>query len=275
MQNQFNSSESITLEVENYLDAIEENTMTEKMYSAVYFKELDEDPDDCGCRGSAEKNLQGKPIQWTSFANQFFNTALIAKERPFDGLVTTVEALDKNEEGDLKKTTAELAIPYNGGSSESFAMQIYMGPNEYNTLKAFDIDLESVIPFGTSIFGDINRHFIRPFFDWLSNFISSKGMVIIVLIFIIKMALYPLTYKMLHSQAKMGALKPQLAGLKEKYKDDAQKVQMETMKIYREYGVSPLGGCFSHDCSNPHLVRVVQVFSGIDHIQTGVFSLGP
>jgi YidC/Oxa1 family membrane protein insertase len=50
-------------------------------------------------------------------------------------------------------------------------------------------------------------------------------------------------YKMLHSQAKMGALKPQLAHLKTKYKDEPQKVQMETMKIYREYGVSPLGGC--------------------------------
>ncbi|MBK9583683.1 MAG: membrane protein insertase YidC [Saprospiraceae bacterium] len=57
------------------------------------------------------------------------------------------------------------------------------------------------------------------------------------------MALYPLMYKMLYSQAKMGALKPELAHLKEKYKDDMQKQQMETMKIYREYGVSPLGGC--------------------------------
>lgn len=57
------------------------------------------------------------------------------------------------------------------------------------------------------------------------------------------MALYPLMYKTLYSQAKMGALKPELAHLKEKYKDDMQKQQMETMKIYREYGVSPLGGC--------------------------------
>lgn len=50
-------------------------------------------------------------------------------------------------------------------------------------------------------------------------------------------------YKMLHSQAKMGQLKPEIAELKAKFPDDNQKVQMETMKMYREYGVSPLGGC--------------------------------
>jgi len=100
-----------------------------------------------------------------------------------------------------------------------------------------------VIPFGRSIFGAINRWVIRPSFDFLSKYIGSKGVVIIVLIFIIKMLLYPLTYKMLHSQAKMGALKPKLAGLTEKFKDDPQKKQVETMSIYREYGVSPLGGC--------------------------------
>ena len=64
-----------------------------------------------------------------------------------------------------------------------------------------------------------------------------------MLIFILKMLLYPLMYKMLHSQAKMGLLKPKIAGIKEKYPDDSQKVQVETMKMYREYGVSPLGGC--------------------------------
>ena len=63
------------------------------------------------------------------------------------------------------------------------------------------------------------------------------------MIFLIKMVLYPLTYKMLKSQAKMGALKPELKGLKDRYKDDPQTQQVETMKIYREYGVSPLGGC--------------------------------
>jgi len=120
---------------------------------------------------------------------------------------------------------------------------MYIGPNEFERLQTFDNSLEEIIPFGRSIFGSINRWVIRPAFNWLSKFIPSKAITIIVMIFILKMLLYPLMYKMLHSQAKMGVLKPELAGLKEKYKDEPQKVQMETMKKYREYGVSPFGGC--------------------------------
>ncbi len=243
VQNEIIPGQKITLEIDNYLDPIEENVQFEKTYSTVYFKEVEDDSENCSCRGNDTKDRENTKIEWTSFANQFFNTTLVARSAPFDGLVATTEMLGDQTE-DLKKTTALMNIPFNGSSDEAFDMEMYIGPNEYRRLRAFDNDLEEIIPFGRSIFGDINRLFIRPFFDWLSQFIGSKGMVIIVLIFIIKMALYPLTYKMLHSQAKMGALKPQLAGLKSKFKDDAQKVQMETMKVYREYGVSPFGGCF-------------------------------
>lgn len=122
-------------------------------------------------------------------------------------------------------------------------MSIYAGPNDYRRLAKFDNELGQIIPYGRSIFGTINRYVIRPVFEFLSSFIGSKGLVIILLILMIKVLLYPLMYKMLHSQAKMQALKPEIAHLKEKHKDDAQKVQVETMKIYGSYGVSPLGGC--------------------------------
>ena len=106
------------------------------------------------------------------------------------------------------------------------------------------MSLEDVIPYGWSIFGTINRWVIRPIFTFLSGFIGSKGIVILLLTLIVKLVLYPLTYKMLYSQSKMAALKPQIANMKEKYKNDQQKQQMETMKLYREFGVNPLGGCF-------------------------------
>jgi YidC/Oxa1 family membrane protein insertase len=75
------------------------------------------------------------------------------------------------------------------------------------------------------------------------SFIGIKGIVILVLTLIVKLLLYPLSYKMLYSQAKMTALKPQLSSLREKFKDDPSQMQMESMKIYREFGVNPLGGC--------------------------------
>ncbi len=225
---------------EQYLDKLEKNVQFEKYYSTVYFKPTDDDSEYCNCRGDGDEESDEK-IKWISHANQFFNTSIIANSNPFEGGQFNTKMMEEDASS-IKWTSSKTALSF-AGSQVSQNFTIYAGPNEFNTLKSYGVGLEEVIPFGRSIFGAINRWVIRPSFDFLSKFIGSKGVVIIVLIFIIKMLLYPLTYKMLHSQAKMGALKPKLAGLTEKFKDDPQKKQVETMSIYREYGVSPLGGC--------------------------------
>lgn len=227
----------------NHLSKYEKGENFEQNYSTVYFKKSEKDPDYCKCVSDDKKELEGARLDWISHSNQFFNASLLAKESPFDGGVLETKMTDLKQSDVLKIVQSQVLIPINNSNSDKFAMTLYIGPNEFKRLKAFDTGLEEIIPFGSSIFGTINRWMIRPFFEFLSQFISSKGIVIIVLIFLIKMMLYPLMYKMLYSQAKMGALKPELTALKEKHKDDMQKQQMETMKMYREYGVSPLGGC--------------------------------
>ncbi len=232
---------SIQFNWDQYLDRLEKNVTFEKYYTTVYFKPSDDDSDYCNCRSDSEEIVDDESIKWISHTNQFFNTSIIANRNNFkNGAFSTVMQPEDSEW--LKLTKASTNIPMNSGEI-SEAYTIYAGPNEFETLKAYGIGLEEIIPFGRSIFGAINRWVIRPSFNFLSKYIGSKGVVIIVLIFIIKMLLYPLTYKMLQSQAKMGALKPKLAHLSEKFKDDPQKKQVETMSIYREYGVSPLGGC--------------------------------
>ncbi len=225
----------------NYLDRIELNTNFEKYYSTVYFKESDENSDYCNCRSNDTEEVKN-PVEWVSNVNQFFNTSIVAKNKKMEnGRFETIATED--EDPDLKVIKSEYEYALDFTNQESIESSIYIGPNEFNRLLTFDNSLEQIIPFGRSIFGTINRWLIRPSFNWLSKFIGSKGIVIVVLIFIIKMLLYPLMYKMLHSQAKMGLLKPEIAKLREKMPDDKQKIQMETMKLYREYGVSPLGGC--------------------------------
>ncbi len=226
----------------NYLDKLELNENFERYYATVYFKESGESSDYCNCRSDDLEEIDEKPIEWISHVNQFFNTSIIAKNKKFENGRFETIALEK-EDKDLKLIKTEAEIPLDLVSNESLEYSIYIGPNEFNNLTTYNNGLEEIIPFGRSIFGTINRWIIRPAFNFLSGFIGSKGVVIIVLIFILKMLLYPLMYKMLHSQAKMGLLKPKIAGIKEKYPDDSQKVQVETMKMYREYGVSPLGGC--------------------------------
>jgi len=225
----------------NYLDRLELNTTFEQYYSTIYFKEVNEDSDYCNCRTDDKEEVE-KRVEWVANVNQFFNTSIMAENVKFENSIFETVALDKENE-DLKLLKTEFDIPLNLSRNENIEMSMYIGPNEFKTLKAYDNKLEEIIPFGRSLFGSINRWIIRPAFNFLSGIIGSKGVVIIVLIFIIKMLLYPLMYKMLHSQAKMGALKPELASLKDKFKGDQQKIQMETMKVYKEYGVSPLGGC--------------------------------
>ena len=237
------SNPKMKLRWHHYLDRIELNTNFEKYYSTVYFKETTESSDYCNCRGDDKEETGSKKVEWLSHVNQFFNTSLIAENTKFENGVFETVMPEDNEDPDLKLIKSEVDIPLNLSAYEEVKMKLFVGPNEYKRLKGYGTELEQIIPFGRSIFGSINRHIIRPAFNWLSGFIGSKGIVIILLIFIIKMLLYPLMYKMLHSQAKMGALKPELADLKAKYKDEPQKAQMETMKVYREYGVSPLGGC--------------------------------
>ncbi|MBK9257601.1 MAG: membrane protein insertase YidC [Saprospiraceae bacterium] len=227
----------------NNLSKYEIGEAFEQNYSTAYFKKSEKDPDYCNCVSDDKQDLTGSRIDWVSHTNQFFNTSILALKTPFDGAILETKMTDVKNSDILKVIQSEVLIPVKNPSADEFVMSMYIGPNEFKRLRSFEAGLEEIIPFGSSIFGTINRWVIRPFFDYLSQFISSKGIVILVLIFIIKMMLYPLMYKMLYSQAKMGALKPELVQLKEKHKDDMQKQQLETMKIYREYGVSPLGGC--------------------------------
>jgi len=234
------NAERIHLKWIDYLDKIEINDNFEKFYTSVYFKEVDETPDYCSCRGDDNEKVEGR-VKWVSHANQFFNTSLVSQDAFENGEFTTT--MMEEDAPELKKITTEVDLPLTGGSSEQYSMKIYSGPNDFEVLAAYSPGLENIIPYGWSIFGTINRWVIRPAFNFLSGFISSKGICILLLTFIIKLILFPLTYKMLYSQQKMAALKPRLTKLKEKFKDDTQAYSMEQMKLYREYGASPLGGC--------------------------------
>ena len=225
----------------NQLDKVEKNSDFERTYSTVYFKENTESVDYCNCRSDAVENLSTQPIKWFAHSNQFFSSSLIADES-FEGGVFETKMLPVTDDN-MKTTSAIVGFPLKG-SGVATTMKMYIGPNDFENLRHYHVNLEDVIPFGTSIFGSINRWVMRPIFNFLIGFIGSKGLVILLLTLLVKLALFPLSYKMLQSQAKMSALKPSLAGLREKHKDDMQKQQMETMKVYREYGVNPLGGCF-------------------------------
>ena len=243
----------------NYMPKLENGDLFEQRYTSVYYKMTDEsDPDYCSCTSDDIEEMKGEQLDWVSHSNQFFNATLSARTKPFAGGVQETHMIDLKGSEDLKRLQSALSLDFKG--IDTYELEMYIGPNDYERLKAFDTELEQIIPYGTSIFGSINRYVVRPFFNLLSGLFSNKGIAILIMIFIIKMALYPLLYKMLYSQAKMGALKPELAGLKEKFKDNPQKMQMDSMKIYQEYGVSPLSGCLPMLIQMPIWIALYRFF---------------
>jgi YidC/Oxa1 family membrane protein insertase len=234
------NAETIKLSKVNFMDKIERSVRFEKTYSTVHFKKTDDDPDNCSWTSSDTETPDGQ-IKWTADANQFFSSILKA-DQAFSKGVFEVETLDDELE-DLKISKVELDIPYNHASSETFGMSYFIGPNDFDLLRTFDDSQEDIVAFGRSILGTINRWVIRPIFNFLQKLVGNMGIAIILLTLMVKLILYPLTYKMLYSQSKMQALKPRLEKMKEKHKDDKQAIQVETMKLYQEYGANPLGGC--------------------------------
>ncbi len=233
------SQQQLRLNWVNHLDKLEKNQTYERTMSSVYYKKSSDSPDYCDCRKNDVESLGQEPVQWFSHSNQFFNTSLLANSFAFREFVgETMMLTDADPDLKLLRTTA--VLPFENGTA---SMTIYSGPNEFDRLRAMGSNLEDIIPFGASIFGAINRWVMHPIFEFLSRYIGMAGLVILMLTLLVKLCVYPLTYRMVLSQSKMSALKPQLETLKKKHGDDQQAMSVETMKLYSTYGVNPLGGC--------------------------------
>jgi YidC/Oxa1 family membrane protein insertase len=235
-------SNQLQLTIENYLDKMERNQNYERTMSSVYYKVNDGDYDYCDCRANDQKAMGGAPVKWFAHSNQFFNTSIVAHDFLFTNFVGETEMYD-DFKPDLKRLKTTATIPLSNLSAGYASMMIYSGPNEFKRLKSYNQSLEDIIPFGSSILGGINRVIIYPIFDVLLRIVGHQGIVILLLTLLVKLILFPLTYRMVLSQSKMAALKPKIDALRKKFGDDQQAMSAETMKLYSEFGVNPLGGC--------------------------------
>ena len=220
--------------------------------------------------GSDEKEVKDK-LKWISAKNQFFSTVLIA-----DSIFSTAKMVsvatnkdDADYEKYLKDVTIHTMVPYNNAKDVPASFYFYLGPNRYHTLASYDkfspkedLKLTRLIPLGWSLFRWINTGIIIPVFDWLGKFISNYGIIILVLTILLKMVLWPLTFKSYASQAKMRILAPDIAKINEKYpnQEDAIKKQQKTMELYRQAGASPMGGCLPMLLQMPILIAMFTFF---------------
>ena len=231
--------------------AVEENSVDEANYSnaSVYYgdEQVIVDASDVG--KVHEEDFNGR-VDWLSIRNKYF-TAIIAPQDPsgVDGAYLKGIREQKANAGVKEYYSGRLIIPFKNTDFESKSFTIYLGPVDYDILKNYGRRFEAIVDFG-SFFGlkfivrPIAEYVLLPLFNFLHGFIPNFGIVIIVFSIIIKIVLHPLTKQSYQSMKKMQLLQPKITEIKEKLKDDPQKMNKETMKLYSTYGVNPAGGCF-------------------------------
>ncbi len=226
--------------IQNLVD-VQQNIKSEREKSSIFFKESNGDIDYLSESSDDEEKIDENKIEWIAFKQHFFSSIFSSKQQ-FENtnLVTRLATQD----GVVKtyKATAELA--FNAQANNHYEFNYFFGPNKYKTLKAENQSYEKIINMGWGPMGWINRFLTVPLFDWLDGYALSYGIVILLLTLLLKGAMFPLTRKSYLSMAKMRVLKPQLDAIKEKVGDDnPMLLQQEQMKLYKQAGVNPLGGC--------------------------------
>ncbi|MBJ10014.1 MAG: membrane protein insertase YidC [Flavobacteriales bacterium] len=237
----------------------EKSLDNERMYSTVYYKYLNDDVDYLSETKNEEEELNGK-AQWIGFKHQFFSSVLI-NNNGFDRSAIIKAETHEGSKKFVRELSANITLPYTHKSEESIPLQFYFGPNHYQSLSTYNMDLERMIPLGWGIFRWVNKYAVIPMFNWLDNSITNYGIIILIMTIIIKMVLAPFTLKAYKSQAKMKVLKPEMDKIQEKHKEkDPMKAQQEVMALYKKTGVNPLGGCLPMLLQMPILFAMFRFF---------------
>lgn len=199
------------------------------------------------------------PTDWVAIRTKYFTAAVIPEKEKAQGVHFFAEKVNVGKEEPWEKYGFNLQMPYDGRQKTGNAFTVYLGPLDYDIVKSYDVGLEMMMDFGWAIFRPFGK-FVLFCFTWLHKIIPNYGVVIILFAILIKIVLYPLTKKSYQSMKEMQALQPMLQELNEKYKDNPQKKQQEMMRIYKEHGVNPLGGCIPMLLQMPLLIALFNVF---------------
>jgi YidC/Oxa1 family membrane protein insertase len=253
---------NITLDWRMYLPQQEKGRQNEDNYSGLKFKNYQDDVEDLKLRQQKEiesKNIPTK-LSWVACVDQFFSSVLITDDYFLNASVSSTRTLTSPKY--LRYYTSEIGVPFTPGTDSKIAMKFYFGPNHISTLRKEGLELDKIVNLGKNIIGWINRFVILPIFNLLNRYIGNYGIIILILTLIIKIVLFPLTFKSYQSTAKMQVLKPMIDELGKKFpkKDDAMKKQQATMDLYKRAGVSPMGGCLPMLLQMPILFAMFRFF---------------
>jgi YidC/Oxa1 family membrane protein insertase len=240
--NTLDKSQPISLNWQSVAPQTEYNAANEMQYNQIAYEET-QDGADFNTITEDKKREFKDGVNYLCYKQHYFNTTFLApKGAPF----IKSDAFTKPTNDTSNSTVTALNASLNANGGEQLHFQIYAGPNDYKILKSFNRNLEEIIPLGYGLMSFvkyINKWLIMPIFNALSKVISNYGLIILILTFIVRLLMAPITYKSYVSGAKMKILKPELDALRAKHGDDQQAFGVAQMALFRSAGVSPLGGC--------------------------------
>ena len=242
---------------------LEKGYNNELQYSKLNYRFPDDKKvHDIGRGRDADKRLDAR-VSWFAFQQQFFS-AIMRAENDFASTDLKVKFFEEDDpQRDLMACSASMRCDLDVNSSKvTVPFEFYFGPNDFKTLKSYDQKYEKIIPLGGWLVGWISRIAIIPCFDFFGKFISSYGIIILLMTILIKLVVSPLTIKSYISSAKMNVIRPEVDKLNEKYpkQEDAMKKQQAMMNLYKRAGINPMGGCLPMLLQFPILFAMFRFF---------------
>ncbi len=244
---------------------MEKGYKNETQYSKLdYYFEGDKKPVEIGRGRNASRRVDSK-LSWMAFQQQFFSAILRAPQQFASGELSVNFFPQDDPERNLMACSAKMRLDLPAGADGSVPFEFYFGPNHFKTLKEQGHKYEKIIPLGGWLVGWFTRYAIIPMFDFFHRFISSFGLIILLMTLVIKLVVFPLTYKSYASSAKMSALKPEIDKINAKFphtdnQQEMMKKQQATMDLYKRAGVSPMGGCLPTLLTFPILWAMFRFF---------------
>ncbi|MDR1699428.1 MAG: membrane protein insertase YidC [Prevotellaceae bacterium] len=239
----------------------------ENQYSEIFFKYLADDVDNFGSTRDGSKNLNNR-LKWVAFKSQFFSSILIA-DNSFTSADVSQEIFKDTKNPYLKDFKADLVSDFDVLGEQPLNFRFYYGPNHYKTLNSYDkgakddevLDIQRLVPLGWKLFRWVNLILVIPMFNFFGGFITNYGIIILLMTLVIKLILYPLTYKSYMSSAKMRVLKPEIEEIHAKIPaNKMQERQRATMELYNKVGINPMGGCLPMLLQMPILFAMFSFF---------------
>jgi YidC/Oxa1 family membrane protein insertase len=242
---------------DNFLKRLESDIQYNRRYTTINYWTTagSHEALSASSKDKVEENFT-ESVNWFAFKQRFFTTGYVFNKPIANGYISSEFA--ENDTIVSKYCRVMVDLPLDHFRSDSGPNTYYYGPNRLNLLKKVTFGFKENLDVGWPVIRWINQYAIIPIFSFLERYINNYGLIIIILVFILKIVLSPLTYKSHMSMAKTKALKPELDELKAKYGDDMQKMQSEQMKLYQQVGVNPLSGCIPMLLQMPILFAMFQ-----------------